>query len=164
MTKGRPTDYSPELADRICARLAEGESVRSIGRDETMPATSTIFLWLRAHKDFSEQYAIAKEESADALVEDIIDIADNQVSQPLLVDGVPVMVDDKPVMIIDNVSVNHAKLRVDARKWTASKLKPKKYGEKVQSEVSGPGGGPVRVLNQWTIAPVSPVSIDASND
>jgi len=132
---GRPTTYSLDMADKICERLAAGESMRSISRDDSMPAISTMFKWIREHEEFSKQYTKAKEESADALVEDMMDIADNQVSQPLVVDGVPLLdKDGNPVMIKDNVSVNHAKLRVDTRKWAASKLKPKKYGEKLTQD------------------------------
>lgn len=137
MPAGRPTDYSLELADKICERLASGESMRAISRDDSMPAMSTLFKWLREHSQFSEQYAIAKDECADNLVEEMLDIADNQVEQPLLVDGVPMQIDGKPVLVKDAVSVNHARLRVDTRKWYASKLKPKKYGERMHTEHSG---------------------------
>ena len=136
MPGGRPTTHTKELADYICGRLSEGESLRSVCRDEDTPAISTIFLWLRDHPEFSEQYAIAKEECADALVEDMLDIADNQVEQPLVIEGKPVIVDGEMVMVKDNVSVNHAKLRVDTRKWAASKLKPKRYGDKVTQDVN----------------------------
>ena len=43
-------------------------------------------------------------------------------------------------MTIDGPSVSHAKLRIDTRKWAASKLKPKKFGEKIQQEIT-PGEG-----------------------
>ena len=98
---------------------------------------STLFLWLRTHKEFSEQYAKAKEESADALVEDMLDIADNQVSQPLIVNGEPIEINGRIIKITDGPSVQHAKLRVDTRKWAASKLKPKKYGDKLETVHSG---------------------------
>jgi transposase-like protein len=137
MPAGRPTTYTSELTDNICERLAAGESMRSVSRDEDMPAMSTLFKWLREHKEFSEQYAKAKEESADALVEDMLDIADNQVEQPLIVDGQPVKADGKTVMIKDGPSVQHARLRVDTRKWAASKLKPKKYGDKLDLNHGG---------------------------
>ena len=137
MPAGRPTDYTPELTDIICERLASGESMRSISRDEGMPVMSTLFLWLRKHDEFSEQYAKAKEESADALVEDMLDIADNQVSQPLIVNGEPVEVDGKVIETRDGPAVQHAKLRVDTRKWAASKLKPKKYGDRIETVHSG---------------------------
>lgn len=153
---GRPSTYTKELADHICERLANGESMRSVCRDDAMPAMSTVFKWLREDASFSEQYAIAKGECADALVEDMLDIADNQVEQPLIVDGLPLEVDGKPVMIKDAVSVNHARLRVDTRKWAASKLKPKKYGDKLQSEVSGPDGNPIEVDQTWQVEFVNP--------
>lgn len=120
MPAGRPTIYSDELAAKICARLADGESLRSVCRDEDMPAASTAFLWMRENKEFLEQYTRAKEESADAYSEDLIEIADNPEGD-----------------------VQRDKLRVDTRKWLASKLKPKRYGDKV--EHSGPGGGPLQV-------------------
>jgi len=134
MPTGRPTIYTPELADLICERLACGESMRSVCRDDSMPAMSSVFKWLRENSHFSEQYAKAKEESADALVEDMLDIADNQVSQPVLLEGQPVVINGEVVKSIDGPSVQHAKLRVDTRKWAASKLKPKKYGEKIQQD------------------------------
>jgi len=136
MPGGRPTTYTPELTYLICERLSAGESLRSVSRDDGMPVMSTIFKWMREHPEFSNQYDKAKMESADALVEDMLDIADNQVEQPLLVDGLPLQIDGKMVMIKDMVSVNHAKLRVDTRKWAASKLKPKKYGERVAIAVN----------------------------
>jgi len=143
MAGGRPSKYSQELTDRICERLANGESMRSICRDESMPVMSTIFKWMREHEEFSNQYATATDMRAEAMVEDCLDIADNIDGQPVMIDGVPLVIDGKPVCVIDNVSVQHAKLRVDTRKWHASKLKPKKYGDKVSQEVSGPNGGPI---------------------
>jgi len=133
---GRPTDYTPDLAASICERLAAGESMRSVSRDDEMPSMTSLFKWLREHEEFAQQYAIAKDESADALVEDMLDIADNQVEQPILVNGEPVIIDGKPLMAKDAVSVNHARLRVDTRKWAASKLKPKKYGDRITQDVN----------------------------
>jgi hypothetical protein len=130
----RPTDYTLELTDTICARLSEGESMRSICRDEDMPVLTTIFRWLREKPEFKQQYDIAKEESAESLADEMVDIADNEVSQPLIVNGEPVMIDGKVVEVVDSTAVAHAKLRIDTRKWAASKLKPKKYGEKIQNE------------------------------
>jgi hypothetical protein len=57
---GRPSDYSLELVTLICAKMGEGESVRSICRDDDMPALSTVFRWLAAHPEFQEQYARAR--------------------------------------------------------------------------------------------------------
>ena len=145
MPGGRPTKFTKPLADKICERLADGESMRSVCRDEALPCMSTIFKWLREKPEFLQQYEIAKEECADALVEDMLDIADNHAAQPLLKDGEPVVIDGKVVMMVDAVGVNHARLRVDTRKWAASKLKPKKYGDKIQAELTGANGGPIEL-------------------
>jgi hypothetical protein len=129
---GRPSDYTPELADAICARLAEGESVRSIGADEQMPDASTIFRWIRKHPEFCEQYARAKEESADAMGEDILDIADDARNDWMERRG-----EDDAGWVVNGEHIQRSRLRVEARKWLASKLKPKKYGDKMQNEHSG---------------------------
>jgi len=138
MQAGRPEIYTEELAIRVLARIAEGISVRTICKGDDMPSMTTFFKWLRENDQFAQQYAIAKEQSTDALFEDLIDIADNEVAQQLIIEGKPV-VDEygKPVMVKDNVSVNHAKLRVDTRKWALSKMAPKKYGDKIQPDDSG---------------------------
>lgn len=103
----RPSDYTQELADEICSQLAEGISLRTVCLPDEMPNKSTVFRWLRTHEEFRDQYAKAKESSADALLEDMFHIADN-----------------------DKEDVQRSRLRVDVRKWAASKLKPKKYGDK----------------------------------
>ena len=53
--------------------------------------------------------------------------------------------------------VQRSKLRVDARKWLMSKMKPKKYGEKVSQEITGKDGGPIETKTEWVIQPVKPV-------
>ena len=112
--------------------------MRSVSRDPDMPVMSTMFKWIREHEEFSNQYAKAKTESADALVEDMLHIADNEATQELTIDG-------NKVTVKDGASVAHARLRVDTRKWAASKLKPKKYGEKIQQEITGKDGGAIEI-------------------
>ena len=126
---GRPSDYSADLAAAICAELATGRSLRSVCAADNMPSTTTFFVWLGKHHEFREQYARAKEESADALVEDMLSIADDGINDTYT--------DQQGVQRVDNDVIRRSRLRVDTRKWIASKLKPKKYGEKVQQEVAG---------------------------
>jgi hypothetical protein len=116
----RPSDFSLDLAAEICARLAEGQPLVKICRDDAMPGTSTVYRWLADKPEFRELYARAREDQADTLADEIIDIADQK-------DGEA----DTPD------SVNRARLRVDARKWIASKLKPKRYGDKIDHEHTG---------------------------
>ncbi len=139
---GRPTSYTLELTDAICARLADGESMRSVCRDDAMPSMSTVFKWLREHNEFSQQYAIAKEECAEVYAEEIIEIADDS-SNDYTEAG------EGGETKLNSEHVQRSRLRIDARKWVASKLKPKKYGDKLQQEVSGPGGKPVET--KWTV-------------
>ncbi|EHJ62156.1 terminase small subunit [Novosphingobium pentaromativorans] len=124
---GRPSAYSEEIADRICAALVEGRSLRSICLDDGIPAQSTVFYWLSRdlHPDFSERYARAREAQADAIFDEILDIADDGSN-----DYVTRTRDDgSEYQAFDAEHVQRSKLRIDARKWMAGKLQPKKYGD-----------------------------------
>ena len=109
---GRPTTYSQETADKICELIARGMSLRAICASADMPAGGTVHRWLAEHQDFQEQYARAREEQADSFADEIIDIADS--------------------VAPETGEVAKAKLQIDARKWKAAKLAPKKYGEKLE--------------------------------
>jgi hypothetical protein len=146
MPIGRPTTYSQEMADKICEQVADGKSIRTICAGDDMPAVSSIFKWIRDYPEFSEQYRLAKEDCADAMAEDCIDIIDNQVEQPLLVEGIPMAIDGKMVMVKDNVSVSHAKERVAVRLKLMSKLMPKKYGDKL--ELGGDPNNPIQTVTR----------------
>lgn len=132
---GRPTDYSLELADTICFRLANGESMRSVCRDDATPAMTTVFRWLRENEEFQQQYAIATEERAEAFVEDMVDIADNATNDWMESNG-----EGNEGYRLNGESIQRSRLRVDTRKWAASKMKPKKYGDKIQQEITAPEG------------------------
>ena len=119
---GRPTKYSQELAAEILLRITEGESLRSIVKDANMPGQATVYEWLLAKADFAEQYAYARDQQAETLADEIIALADEKPKE---------VTDDKGNGRIDNGWVTWQKNRVDARKWVASKLKPKKYGDRV---------------------------------
>lgn len=119
---GRPTKYSTEVAAEILTRITEGESLRSIVKDAHMPPQSTVYEWLVAKPDFAEQYAYARDQQAETLADEIIAIADEPPAE---------VTDDKGVSRTDSGWVTWQKNRVDARKWVAAKLKPKKYGERV---------------------------------
>jgi hypothetical protein len=134
---GRHTEYTQEMADIICERIADGESLRAICRDEHMPVKSTVFKWLNQNKDFADQYARAREAQADSLADEIIDIADDNSRD--------VMKDEDGHEVVNHDVIARARLRVDARKWIASKLKPKSYGEKL--EVAGDQNNPVQHIH-----------------
>lgn len=134
MPAGRPTDYTPEIAQAVCLRLAEGESLRSICRDEGMPPKGTILRWIGIHEEFRDQYAQAKFDGAEALAEEMFEIADDGSNDWMeLTDK-----DDNPYGYKANGEhIQRSKLRIDTRKWYLSKIMPKKYGDKIQTEHSG---------------------------
>ena len=127
------TQFKQETADIICNRLCEGESLRKICADDGMPACSTVFKWLAERAEFSEQYARAREVQADVLVDEIINIADDATN-----DWMERHSDDgNRAWVLNGEHVQRSKLRIEARKWTAGQLRPKKYGNKLDVAHSG---------------------------
>lgn len=131
----RPSIFTQELADQICERLADGESLRKICLGDDMPAKSSVFKWLGENKEFSDQYARAREAQADTLFDEIIDIADDGANDTYI--------DESGNTRTDQDVIARSRLRVDARKWAASKLKPKTYGEKVETTLRGDKDNPI---------------------
>ena len=123
----RPT-YSPAVADEICARLAGGESLIAICRDEHLPAERTVRGWVvDDYEGFAPKYARARDIGLERMAEETIEIADDS--------GLDVvMTDDGPRP--DGEVINRAKLRVDTRKWLLSKLAPKRYGDRLQVDAT----------------------------
>ncbi len=111
---GRPSEFSQKVADEICERLADGESLKGICQSDGMPHRATVFRWLAAHDEFRDMYARAREDQADTLADEIVAISDKDCD----------IAEDSAVMTARD------RLRVDARKWVAAKLKPKKYGDR----------------------------------
>ena len=130
--RGRPTTYSSTLAALICERIAVGESLRTVCKADDMPAMSSVFLWLKNYAIFSEQYAHACEERTEAMAEDILDIADDSSK-----DFITIQKGKKTVTIENKEVTNRSRLRVDTRKWLMSKMKPKKYGDKLDLTSGG---------------------------
>lgn len=133
----RPSEFGKEVADEICDRLAKGESLRTICQDEKsgwLPSETTVRRWLARgemepsseYGEFRRQYAHAREMQAEHYADEIIAIADapNVTKNP--VTGEAELRDPQ-----------RDRLRVDARKWYASKLAPKRFGDKVEVEHSG---------------------------
>lgn len=118
---GRPSAFTQDIADAICTRLGLGQSLRTICEAETMPDKATVFRWLDDNRDFRDQYARARETQASAYADEIVDIADTE-KDP-----------------------QKARVRIDARKWHASKLAPKKYGDFNRTELSTADDKPLKV-------------------
>lgn len=129
--------FSTQLADEICERLADGESLRLICLDDHMPARSVIFRWLGEDQAFADQYARAREDQAESLADEIVRISDEEGTTTKVIKGAKGEDDEFVEVVFDSTAVARNKLRVDARKWVASKLKPKKYGDRTTTEHTG---------------------------
>lgn len=132
MPGGRPTIYSDEIVETICERLAVGQSLTSICKEPDMPGLSTVFRWLEDKPEFRERYARAREAQADALDAEIADVARQDPERVTITIG-----DNVTKTSVDGAEVQHRRLLIDALKWRAAHLKPKVYGDKIQTEHSG---------------------------
>lgn len=136
MTSGRHSEFTEAIAKLICDRLVEGESLRQICRDEDMPSAGTVFKWLTQFPTFAEQYAKAREAQADALYDELFDIADDGTN-----DWIEIETKKRGVEIVLNKeAIMRSRLRADVRKWALARMAPKKYGERIAQEITNPDG------------------------
>lgn len=131
----RPTKYTEELADKICEQIATtSNGLVVICEDRSMPSVRSVYNWLKnpEHKEFLHKYTRAREDQADLLADEIIQIADDGTN-----DYMTIVKGDVEYNIENKEVTSRSKLRVDARKWKASKLAPKKYGDKLDVTTGG---------------------------
>lgn len=117
---GRPSSYTEELGDEICRRLAEGESLRSICRDDEMPTKSTVLLWVvdGKHEHFSDQYRRAREAAGYSHADEIVDLVRE------LREG--------------SLDANVARVMAGNLQWAAERMAPKSHSPR--QELTGAGG------------------------
>jgi len=129
-TRGRPSAYTPDIAKRICAELADGVSLRAVCKADDMPSEATVRAWaLDDVEGFSAHYTRARELGYERLADDILEISDDG-SNDTYVDQ-----DGNPRT--DQDVIARSRLRVDSRKWMLAKMLPKRYGDKLDLSHSG---------------------------
>lgn len=126
---GRPSTYTEEIGSRICERLVRGESIKGMCAGDDMPNASTVYVWLDRHPAFAEKYARARASATEAMLEDLLEIADKE-----------------------GLNTDEKRVRIDARKWAMSKLQPKKYGDRQQVEHTGADGAPIEIASTVGLA------------
>jgi hypothetical protein len=105
--------YDEQIGDFICSALVEGHALHVICKLKGVPSLDTVYKWLNNSPDFAEKYAQARAIQQDRSADEIIEIADT------------------------DADPQRARNRIDARKWRASKLAPKKYGDRTDVNLSG---------------------------
>ncbi len=120
---GRPSKYTPELADRICEELINGRDLLDICGDADMPGRATVYRWLNEHPDFEAQYARAREGLADLEMANLKKMA-NECTE---------------------ANVNSTRVKLNHYQWRVMKIAPRLYGDRTRTEVTGENGGPIQV-------------------
>jgi dTDP-4-dehydrorhamnose reductase len=110
---GRPSVYSPALAQKICEAVADGDALQDVCNQPGMPARRTVYYWLRTNEEFATAYELAREMRADLLADEVVKISDTE-------------------------DPAKARVQIDARRWAASKLNPRRYGERQDRFQDGP--------------------------
>ncbi len=114
-TKKKGVSYSEDVVHRICALIAEKHFLKEICEMPDMPALQTFYKWMAKYPIVGEMYARARAERADLVADECVTIADT---------------DPDP---------QRARVRIDARKWWAAKVNPKKYGDRQQVDMTVSG-------------------------
>lgn len=128
----RATTFTPQIADEICARLAEGEPLRQICRDEHMPAWRTVYDWRTKNPDFDAAIARAREVGFDAIAEEALRIADTPIVVEEVTEG-----GKYGLTVKRSDAVDHRKLQIWTRLQLLAKWSPDKYGERIQQDIKG---------------------------
>jgi hypothetical protein len=137
---GRPSLYTPELAATICERIASGESLKGICREEGMPSHVAVLRWALTIPEFRNLYTQAREMQAEILADELLEIADDGRNDWMEKH------DQNGQMIgwrENGEAMRRSQLRIETRKWVAAKLMPKRWGDKNTTELTGPGGAPL---------------------
>jgi hypothetical protein len=142
---GRVSTFTQEVADAIIERLSKGEPLAAICGDENMPAVRTVSDWKAAHQSFAADFAHAREAGFDVIAATCLEIAEDGSHDYKHVKRS----NGEEYEEYDAEHVQRSKLRIETRLKLLAKWDPKRYGERVQTEVSGPDGGPVRQELSW---------------
>ena len=151
--KAAPPQYDREKAiAAVLEELASGASLIATCKRDGFPSFTTFMRWLAEEGEkgdlLRDQYARAREAQADRMADEILQIADDGRNDTY--------VDDEGQVKVDHDVIARSRLRVDARKWLASKMAPKKYGDKLVAEHTGANGGAIQVASTVTFVRAAP--------
>jgi hypothetical protein len=126
VTGRKPVPITRKQTETILQRIANGDSLVTITKDKSLPCYARVTKELRQCQEFASKYAQAREDQADWYAQQILEIVKQ--------------------VLAGEIDPQAARVAVDALKWTASKLKPRMYGDRITTELTGAHGGPVAVI------------------
>lgn len=155
MPAGRPSSYTPEIAEEICDRIASGETLTALCREQSMPALRTVMGWLDK-PEFAPRYARAKYLRLEVMAEEIKQLADE------CREGVKTKVADGITETWTGDMVERSKLQIESRKWLLARLAATTYGDGVGQLAPSQTGNTVQLI----IMPsgTSPAEVDRTID
>lgn len=125
----RGDGFTQELADEICERIANGETLRAICREVDKPSFFTVYKWLRAKEEFKAAFDAARDVGFDVIAQECLAIADDASEDYVM---------GKKGPVFDKEHVMRAKLKVETRLKLLAKWS-QRYGDKMA--LTGPDGG-----------------------
>lgn len=139
---GKPATYTKAIADEICDRVSQGESLDRICQDPRMPTATAVRLWVKNGREpFTSEYTRARELGYQVIAEDILEFGLGDVRGP---DG-----------YVDNGEIQRLRLLSENRKWFLSKMLPRQFGDKVTQEIVGNEDQPL--ITRIELVPVDPI-------
>lgn len=145
--RGRPSKFTPAIAKRIIAGLSSGTPLTIICGPANMPSDDTVRNWAKIDPGFSRDIARARETGFDQIAMDALRIADNVGHEN------KDTIETKFGEIPNKEWIQRSALRVDTRLKLLAKWDPKRYGDKITQEITGPDGGPVRTEGDFRPSP-----------
>lgn len=151
--------YSTEEKDIIKARILEEiqkkRSLHDILENDILgefPSTPTVYGWLNEnHKDYDDQffkdYERARDIRADKIFEEMLVIADTPKTGTITKLG-----GANGMEVTETDMIQHRRLQVETRKWILGRMKPKKYGDKIETTITG-GDKPVQTVDYSKLSP-----------
>lgn len=127
---------TPEIVEAIIDGVSKGQTLRQLCRDLGI-SKSAWYEWMKADDELSGRFARARIDGFDEIAEECLEIADDGSRDYAMSEsGAPV---------VDHDHIQRSKLRIETRLKLLAKWDPKRYGELLKQEHSGPNGGPVPV-------------------
>jgi len=142
---GRPSLFTEDLVGTICERLAKGEPLAVICRDEGFPHPSTVRDWMADKPEVSRAIARAREDGEDWIAAECLSIADDGQFDYTVVED-----DGEVTTRLNSENIQRSKLRIETRLKLLAKWNPKKYGERLA--LAGDASAPIAVTQIQLVA------------
>lgn len=144
--KGSGSKYTEEIAEEICALVADGVNLRRVCRMDGMPSWRTVYDWVVDKPDFATRLARARDLGYDALAEEALEIANTPHLGQKKVFSSGAGEDEDSMTVTEDDMLGHRKLQIETRLKLLAVWNPKKYGNKVQ--LGGDPESPIKIEAQ----------------